>query len=369
MRILFVMNAFVCAGAEKLVMDLSRTLVKECEYVGIAALYRSDDDMQEQLRSGLQEQGIHTYILDKHAGKNRAATVQKLAGIVRSEQVELIHGHCSVPMLLSKLTGLLTGVKVVSTVHNTRGYSLLREKLTGWMAAAYVSIGAAAETYMVQSLKIPQRKITRIYNAVDTVQFLPGNKREGFWTRWGLDGKIPVIVNVGRVVEQKNQMCLLRALKQCIDQGNPMQCVFLGKFDPNSHLYQRMCAFIQDNGIEQYVRFLGQQVHVAEFLVNSDCFVMTSFYEGLSVSFLEAVSCGIPIVVTQMPFVEELNEIAPCGRIIPQDDDGMLSRVLMARDYDAPTEHTLAVFRDRFSLQSFASQHLALYQRVLDEHR
>lgn len=365
MRILFVINAFVRAGAEKLVMDLSQVLAESCEYVGIAALYPGEAPTQETLRCFLEERGIHTWILDKRAGKDRLETVRKLAKIVRENHVELIHGHCSVPMLMGKLAGLVTGTPVVSTVHSTKGYSVKRERLTGWMSSAYVSICATAEEYMIQTLHIPKKKITRIYNAVDGATFSPSGKKEGFWTQWGLDETHPVVVNVGRVVWQKNQMCFLRGLKRCLDQGRVIQGVILGGFDPTSEQYREMDDYIQKNGLEPYIRFLGQQERVQDFLANADCFVMTSVVEGMSVSFLEAVFCGVPIVVTQMPFVEELHKIAPCGRIIGMDDDRMLSQVLMEGDYAPPPPSTQEMFRACFSMETYGKEHLELYRKIL----
>lgn len=365
MRILFVINAFVRAGAEKLVMDLSQVLAESCEYVGIAALYPGEAPTQETLRGSLEERGIHTWILDKRAGRDRLVTVRKLAKIVRESQVELIHGHCSVPMLMGKLAGFVTGTPVVSTVHSTKGYSVKRERLTGWMSSAYVSICATAEEYMIQTLHIPEEKITRIYNAVDDTTFSPTRKKEGFWTQYDLNETYPVVVNVGRVVWQKNQMCLLRGLKRCLDQGRVIQCVILGGFDPTSEQYREMEDYIQKNALEPYIRFLGQQERVQDFLVNADCFVMTSVVEGMSVSFLEAVFCGVPIVVTRMPFVEELHGIAPCGRIIGKDDDLMLSQVLMEGDYAPPPPSTQEIFRSRFSMETYGTKHLELYRKIL----
>ena len=44
LRVLFIINSFSFGGAEKLVMDLSRAIAAQCDYVGIAALYRVGDE-------------------------------------------------------------------------------------------------------------------------------------------------------------------------------------------------------------------------------------------------------------------------------------------------------------------------------------
>ena len=367
MRVLYVMNSFNYGGAEKLVMALSTAIIDRCDFVGIAALYRNGDALEEKLCQQLEEKGIRTYILDKRAGKDRLAAVRKVIQILRTEKVRLIHGHCSVPMLIAKLSGFLTGIPVVSTIHNTRGYSVRREKLTGWMSRSYVSIGEAAERYMLEELKIPPKKITRIVNAVDTSLFFPEVKTENFWSKWDLCPQLPVVLNVGRVVKQKNQMCLLQALRLCRDAGKPVQCAILGDYEESSPVYKEIHEYIEDNHLGSLVKFLGRHSDVRSFLNNADAFVMTSFYEGLSVSFLEALFCRTPIVVTQMPFVEELQKIGHCATVIPQDDPASLCQVLMEGADYLPDLKTLEAFRTQFSLDTFAEKHLSLYDYLLGE--
>lgn len=364
MRVLFIINSFSFGGAEKLVMDLSRAIAAQCDYVGIAALYRVGDETEKRLVSQLAAENIKTCILGKRAGKDRVSTVRKIAGIVRREKPDVIHGHCSVPMLMGKLAGLITATPVVATVHNTRGYSETRERLTGWMCRRYVSIGAAAEAYMTDTLKIPRKKIVRICNAVDAERFAPAPRSRGFWREFGLREDLPVAVNVGRVAQQKNQMCLLRALAGCRDEGRPVQCVILGGYEDNSPVYLRMKAYIEENALGDLVKFLGQRSDVAPFLTNGDYFVMTSFYEGFSVSLLEALFCGTPVVVTRMPFVEELEEIGHFAAVIPQDDSETLRDALLSGTVCRPDEPVLREIRSRFSLDTFARKHLALYRQL-----
>lgn len=365
MRILFVINCFSYGGAEKLVFDLARSISSGCKQVGVAALYRMDNEAEERMQQSLNANGVTTYILDKRARSDRISAIRKLCTIVKDDNFQLIHAHCSVPMYISKIAGCITGAKVVCTVHSTRGYKPLPEKLTEWMVQSYVSIGQAAEEYMLNALGINRNKITRIYNAVDTEMFQPGERISGFWKNWGFDDTAPVIVNIGRVVPPKNQLCLLRALDKCCRNGTPIQCAILGDYDISSETYKTLQEYIRNNRLEESVRFLGQQDDVPAFLHNSDCFVMTSWYEGLSVSFLEAVLCGTPIITTDMPFVRELQQFGRSATIIPQDDFDTLANTLLSKCYAPTSEETMVLFRNKFSLAHFAEAHLKLYFQII----
>jgi len=107
MRILFVINSFFYGGAEKLVFDLVKSICSKCEQVSVAALYRMENDMEERIMQSLKQEGVKTYILDKKAGSDRIATVRKLCKIVKEDNIQLIHAHCSVPMLMGKLAGCI----------------------------------------------------------------------------------------------------------------------------------------------------------------------------------------------------------------------------------------------------------------------
>lgn len=363
MRVLFVINCFSYGGAEKLVFDLARGLAGSCDYVGVAALYRANNDAEKRMQQRLAEVSVKTYILDKKAGADKMATVLKLRRIMKQENVTVLHAHCSVPMYLGKIAGKLSGVKVVCTVHNTRGYRPMLEKTTGWMVDAYVSIGQAAEDYMAGPLGIPRDRITRIYNAVDAKTFQPGAVTPGFWKQWGVPEDVPVAVNVGRIVPQKNQICMLRALERCRKSGSRIHGVILGDYDEHSQTFRDLRQFLSDHDMEECVHILGQQDDVQQFLRNSSCFVMTSHFEGLSLSFLEAVLCGVPVITTDMPFVRELEQIAPCAVVVPQDDADALSERLLGGHYAPPSEDAMEIFRRTFSLERFCQSHLALYHR------
>ena len=368
MRILFVINCFAMAGAEKLVFDLARSISNDCEYIAIAGLYDRKDATEKQMIQTLSDYGIHSFLLHKGVKTDRLRTIQALRTIIKKQNIGVIHAHCSVPMLLAKCAGKSLGVPVVCTVHNTRGYSRKRELLTGWMVGKYISIGQAAEDYMQYSLGIPAKKISRIYNAVNCNEFLQVKNDPLFWKQWGLSADQKIILNVGRFTEVKNQICLLKAIKECKDKGEIIQAVFLGDYSAEQSTYPSLIKYIKDNSLETQIFFLGVQNNVADFLHNADCFVMTSIYEGLSVAFLEAVLSGIPIISTDMPFVRELNQLAPeeypCASVVPQNDYHAISSLLCEGKYVSQNIKTISIFNELFSMETFSKRHMEIYREV-----
>ncbi|MBR3108167.1 MAG: glycosyltransferase family 4 protein [Clostridia bacterium] len=367
MRILYIINAFSWGGAEKLVYDLALNIRLKVESVSVAALYLYNDDTEKEMTRVLNEKGIRTYILGKPAGAGRMKGLIDVYRIVKENRCTIIHGHCSVPMLFAKIVGKMAGIPAVCTVHNTKGYSAIKEKLTSWMCRRYISIGEAAEEYMVKALGIPAAKITRIYNAADIHAFENISRKEDFWLEYGGKSSELKCLNVARVTQQKNQMCAVRAVKDCLSRGREVHLFILGAYDEADETYQELRAYVQDNGLSEHVTFLGMHTNVWDFLANADCFIMTSRYEGLSVAFLEAVVCGTPIICTDMPFVRELMKIGACAAVIDQDDSKALSDLLIHAAWRTPAQETVEKFKKLFSMEQFTEKHLIVYQQLCGE--
>lgn len=362
MRILYLISAFTYAGAEKLVFNLALRMAERHD-IGIIALYERHDQAESDMLAALTKKGIATEILGKRAGRDRLQSVVQIYRYIVKKRIDLIHAHCPVPMGLGKIAGMLTHIPVICTVHNTRGYEW--ERMTAWMVEAYISIGEAAERYMKEELKLPDSRVFRIYNAVETERFKEGRKSDHFWDLYGGAGAEQIILNVGRVCSQKNQMCLIKALEQIIARGNTQVMLYiLGNYEENDPVYQQLAQYIYAHALQNYVRFLGARDNVEDFLANADCFVMTSWYEGFSVAFLEAVISGCAVVAADLPFVRELNAFAECAVVIPPNDAGRLADVLSQRDYQKQSSMTIEAFTEKFSLERFVEKHCEVYENV-----
>lgn len=366
MRIIYIFNGFTWGGAEKLVYDLARNMIKKAEFVGVVGLYRYGDHIEHAMQEELHACGVHTMILDCCTKQNLPHSIREIYQFAKEQRVDVIHGHCSIPMQFAKAVGLLLNISVICTIHSVAGYSKWIERMTSWKVHVYVAIGESAGGYMRKELHIPERKIIAIHNAIETDVFASGKRRPDFWEPYGEKQGDEVLINVARVCDVKNQMCILRALKRCISHKyENVKLYILGSYRKTDAAYQTLKHYIKENQLEKHVTFLGMHRWVVDFLANADCFVMTSRYEGLSLAFLEAVMAGLPIICTDMPFVQELNAISDCATVVPQDDDEALAGVLERRAYKRQSQETIRKFSEMFAMEPFVEQHYHLYERSL----
>ena len=141
---------------------------------------------------------------------------------------------------------------------------------------------------------IPEHELTRIYNPVVTADLIAESKQpcDHPWT----DDDVPVLLNVGRLTEQKNQDLLLRSFAT-LRSRRDARLIIVGKGERESELL----ALAEKLGVEEHVAIINWIDNLYALMANADTFVLSSRYEGLPTVLIEALACGCPVVSTDCP--------------------------------------------------------------------
>lgn len=103
-------------------------------------------------------------------------------------------------------------------------------------------------------------------------------------------------INIARLEPQKNQAVLLKAF--ALVPGKNSRLLILGK----GHLLGELTQLAESLGIRDRVQFTGFQSDIQSYLLQSDCFVFSSDYEGLGNVIIEALQAGLPVISTDCPY-------------------------------------------------------------------
>ena len=118
----------------------------------------------------------------------------------------------------------------------------------------------------------------------------------------GLNPDDSIIVNIGRLISQKDHETLLKGVKYLSEKVDKVHLLILGE----GPLKGRLIETTKYLDIKDKVTFLGHKKNVSPILNAGDLFVSTSLWEGLPLSHLEAMALAKPIVSTSIPSVKEL---------------------------------------------------------------
>jgi glycosyltransferase involved in cell wall biosynthesis len=143
----------------------------------------------------------------------------------------------------------------------------------------------------------------RTWNWLDTALFRPPTVEERVEARRFAECEEDrfAIVSIGNCNEVKNHSAILRALP-LLPESQQVIYLHIGKEQAGEP--ERALAF--ELGIDDRVRFLGTQSEPKKYLWAADAFVMPSLYEGLGVSGLEAIACGVTAVVSDVEGLQDI---------------------------------------------------------------
>lgn len=144
---------------------------------------------------------------------------------------------------------------------------------------------------LIDNFKIKEEKVKVIYNPLD-VNEIKNLSIEPIESEYQGVFKGSVIINAGRLTNEKNHKQLIRAFKGVKDEVSDARLVILG----SGKLEAELKKMAIDLGVEKDVYFLGWQNNPFKFFAESKAFVLPSLREGLSCTTLEAMACGLPII-------------------------------------------------------------------------
>jgi glycosyltransferase involved in cell wall biosynthesis len=164
----------------------------------------------------------------------------------------------------------------------------------------------------LEGLGVPEGKRLRIPNGVDTERFTPASATERQRLREQLclpDGRLAIFT--GRLEPEKQVAHLLEIWPKLRQRVPDAQLLVLGTGSLEAALREQA---------PEGVQFLGGRSDVAPYLRAADLFVLASSREGLSVSMLEAMASGLPVLVTRVGGAADVVTDRENGWLIPAGD-------------------------------------------------
>ena len=199
--------------------------------------------------------------------------------------------------------------------------NLARWALGTWVNS-FVAVSDEIKSWLVNKVRIPEKKIVTIINGVDTKKFYPPVDKGKVKQDLGIDPGTFIIGAVGRLDKVKNYEMLLKAMP--LKSGEfPYKLILIGDGPERDSLE----SFVTTHRLSN-VEFLGEKINVQDYLQAFDLFVLTSVGEGISNTILEAMATGVPVIATRVGGNPEIIEDNVTGSLIPSGDYALLNEMI-----------------------------------------
>lgn len=356
MKILQIMPEFGLAGAEVMAENLAYGLKKQNCDVTMVSFY----PLQTAITQRMTQNGLPVIFLDKRPGFD-VSIIFKIRAICHSEMPDVIQTHRYVlPYVF--LATLGTGIPIIHTVHNIAEKEVsnfqikLQKILFKLKRVTPVAISPIIKNSILELYKMQECQVPMIFNGIDVNRCIP--KREYKLHDGGR------ILHIGRFSPQKNHELLIRAFSK-IHQIFPQTVLYLvGQGD----LQEKIKMQVESANLEHSVKFLGPQDSVYEILNKADIFVLSSNYEGMPITIIEAMATGLPIVSTNVGGVGDMLTHNVTGVLVPVEVDALSSgmQFLLSDEEERRQIGTAALnASQRFGYETMSLEYYRLYEGAI----
>jgi sugar transferase (PEP-CTERM/EpsH1 system associated) len=237
----------------------------------------------------------------------------------------------------------------------------------------YVALSRDLADYLVGPIGVAARRVSQIYNGVDTARFRPalgqGGHRAEPIPGCPFDPAVHWLVGtVGRMQAVKDQINLVRAFLRAIELQpslrSDMRLVLVG----DGPLRPQCLSLLEAAGAADLAWLPGARSDVPGLMRGLHCFVLPSLGEGISNTILEAMASGLPVIATRVGGNADLVADGVTGLLVPAGNAQAMADALIglaggrARAADMGRAGRATV-EARFSLQAMVAAYRDLYDR------
>ena len=312
----FVTGGF--SGATGVAIDLARAYVLQDTIESLLVFREKKTTTEDKLQKLAQEQIPYAVV----SGATHMATIYQLAKLCRAWKPDILVVHGFPEHILGRWAGLLAQVPHwVQVEHNSR------ERYTSWKLwqsrflskKTRYSVGVSEGVADVLRSQGLYSHIVAIPNGIDTDKFARHSQNT-------IGQRPKDLIMVSRFAKSKDQMTLIKALGLLKARDICPNVSFFG--GGSSRYLKKVQEHVVRYGLESQVSFCAHTPHVDQELAAHKIFVMSSFYEGLNLSVLEAMASGCVIVGSDAVGVRELIRDGNDGFVFKIGDSERLANII-----------------------------------------
>jgi len=286
--------------------------------------FRRDIDMMKKI-------GVKVHVVDmvrKIKPLKDLLDLIKIYRIIKAEQFDIVHAHSSKAGVLGRLAAYLAGIKIIFYTPHAfafMGYSnrishfFCRsiEKMLARLTMRIICVSESEKKIAIRNV-CEKNKIIVIGNGVEPAFFSPQEKQiDVLKHQLGIKNK-KIIGTVGDFRPQKNYDLFLKIAFEVTQVCQDITFLIIGDGERRLQIEKKITEY----ALGKNIILLGRIDQVHQYYSIMDIFLLTSLWEGMPYSVLEAMAMGIPVVATNVPGLRDVVVDNITGYLVPPDKPG-----------------------------------------------
>lgn len=352
MKILQVVPDLNLAGAqtmcENLVMELSKNKENTIE---IISLYNNKTPITERLENN----EIVIHYLSKRKGFDYSL-IKKIRRIIKDFKPDIIHTHRYVLEYVMPSLIYQKKPRIIHTIHNmaVNEVPFFLQKLQYiWFKRKKVipvAISEQVKESIMKRYSLINSMVPMVYNGIDLSKCI---KKKG-------SNKIKNILHVGRFSLQKNHEELIDIFNDCLKEDNELRLILVG----DGELQENIKNKVNKLNIKDKVIFKGEVGTPYKIMQSADVFVLTSKWEGMPMTLIEAMGTGLPCIAYPVGGIPDMIKNNING-FLPKNPNEFKNAIL---DLNKKSKNELDVIRkkniidsEKYSSKKMCEEYYKLY--------
>lgn len=286
---------------------------------------------------------------------------KKLNSIVKKENISIIHTHHRMAAFYVSVLGLYKKCKFFNTSHNTFDNKMSLTHFA-YKNAHLIACGEMVKQNLINQFGLPANQISVIHNAVKP--FDQNIMEDILIKELHNQGKF-VIGNIGRLSEQKGMKYYIESIPHVIKKHPEARFLIIGSGEDDIKLKQQ----VEKMEIKDYIYFLGFRSDIQNIMSQIDLIVLSSLWEGLPLTPIEAFSVEKTVIATSVDGTPEIVKDNENGLLVsPQNALQIAEKINYIIEHPKEKrcleKEALKTFNKEFSFEQFSKHYIENYQKV-----
>ncbi|GEP65549.1 hypothetical protein CBE01nite_33170 [Clostridium beijerinckii] len=358
-NILYFTRTMNLGGTEKVVLQLCEIMKSEADKIVVCSC--GGVNVENLNKMNIKHYNIPD--IDKKDIRTILTVLKKISMIIKEENINIVHTHHRMAAFYTRIIGFTRNFIFINNSHNTFYDKKLLTKFS-LGKANIVAVGNKVKDNLCDFYGISKFNIEVIHNAVEPfedqiepIEILKKYKRDGY----------ALVGNIGRISEQKGMEYFVRTIPLVLEKYKKTKFFIIGDGEDKG----KIKTLISELHVEDYVVLLGYRNDIQNVMSQLDLIVLSSLWEGLPLTPIEAFSVAKPIVATAVDGTVEIIDDDVNGILVgPKDIKELADAIISIFKFPERTEmfkiNALKKYNEEFSYEILKDRYIKYYKRLME---